>query len=135
MPPTNPAEIITREKIRQTGESIAELQLSSGMIPWFPNGHADPWNHIEAAMALDVAELHDELAVIIKNVEAAVVVLLELLLGRRHLALADVGGRRVLVLGVVLVVAAPPRVLLCTCSYDPQGWDRSDLESLGIPTA
>ena len=60
MPPTNPAEIITREKIRQTGESIAELQLSSGMIPWFPNGHADPWNHIEAAMALDVAELHDE---------------------------------------------------------------------------
>ena len=60
MHPTNPAEIITREKIRQTGESIAELQLSSGMIPWFPNGHADPWNHIEAAMALDVAELHDE---------------------------------------------------------------------------
>ncbi|MEC7879310.1 MAG: prenyltransferase, partial [Actinomycetota bacterium] len=60
MPPTDPAEIITPEKIRQTGESIAELQLSSGMIPWFPNGHADPWNHIEAAMALDVAELHDE---------------------------------------------------------------------------
>ncbi len=30
------------------------------MIPWFPNGHADPWNHIEAAMALDIAELHDE---------------------------------------------------------------------------
>ncbi len=30
------------------------------MIPWFPNGHADPWNHIEAAMALDVSGLHDE---------------------------------------------------------------------------
>jgi hypothetical protein len=22
------------------------------MIPWFPGGHADPWNHTEAAMAL-----------------------------------------------------------------------------------
>ena len=26
----------------------------SGMIPWFPGGHADPWNHVEAAMALDL---------------------------------------------------------------------------------
>jgi hypothetical protein len=25
------------------------------MIPWFPGGHADPWNHVEAAMALAVA--------------------------------------------------------------------------------
>ena len=24
------------------------------MIPWFPGGHADPWNHVEAAMALDL---------------------------------------------------------------------------------
>ena len=27
-------------------------QLPNGMIPWFPGGHADPWNHVEAAMAL-----------------------------------------------------------------------------------
>ena len=60
MPPTDPVEIIDSAQIRQTGESIAELQLPSGMIPWFPNGHADPWNHIEAAMALDIAGLHDE---------------------------------------------------------------------------
>ena len=60
MPPTDPVEIIDSAKIRETGESIAELQLPSGMIPWFPNGHADPWNHIEAAMALDIAGLHDE---------------------------------------------------------------------------
>ena len=60
MPPTDPVEIIDSAKIRQTGESIADLQLPSGMIPWFPNGHADPWNHIEAAMALDVAGLDDE---------------------------------------------------------------------------
>ena len=26
------------------------------MIPWFPGGHADPWNHIEAAMALAIGE-------------------------------------------------------------------------------
>ena len=28
------------------------------MIPWFPGGHCDPWNHVESAMALDVAGLH-----------------------------------------------------------------------------
>ena len=31
------------------------MQLANGMIPWFPGGHADPWNHVEAAMALVVA--------------------------------------------------------------------------------
>lgn len=30
------------------------------MIPWFPGGHCDPWNHVESAMALDVAGFHDE---------------------------------------------------------------------------
>ena len=35
-------------------DSIAALQLPSGMILWFPGGHADPWNHVEAAMALSV---------------------------------------------------------------------------------
>ena len=28
------------------------------MIPWFPGGHCDPWNHVETAMALDVAGFH-----------------------------------------------------------------------------
>ena len=60
MPPVDLTEIIDSVQVRQTAESIAEWQLSSGMIPWFPSGHADPWNHIEAAMALDVAGLHDE---------------------------------------------------------------------------
>src|SRR4051794_39697631 len=40
--------------LRATVDSIAEWQLPSGMIPWFPGGHADPWNHTEAAMALGV---------------------------------------------------------------------------------
>ena len=43
-----------------TVDAIAALQLPSGMIPWFPGGHSDPWNHVEAAMALDVAGRHAE---------------------------------------------------------------------------
>ena len=35
-----------------TVATILETQLDSGMIPWFPGGHADPWTHVEAAMAL-----------------------------------------------------------------------------------
>ncbi|MGI8985130.1 MAG: prenyltransferase, partial [Acidimicrobiales bacterium] len=31
---------------------IASVQQPDGMIPWFPGGHGDPWNHVEAAMAL-----------------------------------------------------------------------------------
>ena len=29
------------------------MQRPDGMIPWFEGGHCDPWNHVEAAMALD----------------------------------------------------------------------------------
>ena len=39
-------------QIIATASSIVEWQLPSGMIPWFPGGHADPWNHVEAAMAV-----------------------------------------------------------------------------------
>ena len=52
--------IVTAADVRATGESIAELQLSSGQIPWFPGGHCDPWNHVETAMALDTVGLHNE---------------------------------------------------------------------------
>jgi hypothetical protein len=48
--------------VRTTGEHIASLQADDGMIPWFPGGHCDPWNHVETAMALDVAGFHDEAA-------------------------------------------------------------------------
>jgi len=40
--------------VAATVESIAAVQLADGMIPWFAGGHADPWNHVEAAMALAV---------------------------------------------------------------------------------
>jgi len=43
---------VTASELRETVDAIAEWQLPSGMVPWFPGGHADPWNHVEAAMAL-----------------------------------------------------------------------------------
>jgi hypothetical protein len=45
---------VTAAQLHDTADAIAEWQLPSGMIPWFPGGHADPWNHTEAAMALDL---------------------------------------------------------------------------------
>lgn len=46
---------LSADEIRRTGDWIASVQLPNGMIPWYPGGHADPWNHVEAAMALVVA--------------------------------------------------------------------------------
>src|ERR1700722_14890426 len=46
---------LTPAEVAATAEWIARWQLDSGMIPWFPGGHADPWNHVEATMALVVA--------------------------------------------------------------------------------
>lgn len=46
---------LTRSEVARTAEWIASLQLPNGMIPWFRGGHADPWNHTEAAMALGIA--------------------------------------------------------------------------------
>ena len=43
---------LTTAQVDETADAIAEWQLPSGMIPWVPGGHADPWNHVEAAMAL-----------------------------------------------------------------------------------
>jgi len=46
--------VLSARQLADTVESIAAVQQPDGMIPWFPGGHADPWNHVEAAMALDV---------------------------------------------------------------------------------
>lgn len=54
MPPEVPG-ILSAAEAEETAARIAEWQLPSGMIPWFPGGHADVWNHTEAAMALLVA--------------------------------------------------------------------------------
>jgi hypothetical protein len=52
--------VVSAEQVVETATAIASWQLPNGMIPWFPGGHADPWNHVEAAMALDLAGLHAE---------------------------------------------------------------------------
>ena len=60
MPPELPADhltvpgLATTAEIQETIDGIVEWQLPSGMIPWVPGGHADAWNHVEAAMALDL---------------------------------------------------------------------------------
>lgn len=40
--------------LRPTVNYILETQLPNGCIPWFRDGKADPWDHIEAAMGLTV---------------------------------------------------------------------------------
>lgn len=51
-------EVLSADEVAETAQSIAALQLPNGMIPWFDGGHCDPWNHVETAMALDVAGDH-----------------------------------------------------------------------------
>jgi hypothetical protein len=51
--------ILSVEQVHTTAEGIAALQRPDGAIPWFHGGHLDPWDHVEAAMALDVAGLPD----------------------------------------------------------------------------
>ncbi|GAA1972573.1 prenyltransferase [Kitasatospora viridis] len=41
-----------------TVRSILAEQRPDGGIPWFTGGHLDPWDHTEAAMALDSAGEH-----------------------------------------------------------------------------
>jgi len=50
---------LSAAQIRITGQHIADQQLASGLIPWFRGHHADPWDHVEAAMALTVCGLDD----------------------------------------------------------------------------
>ncbi len=55
-----PQKGLDPKEVTATAESIAAVQLRNGMVPWYPGGHADPWNHVEAAMALAVAGLIGE---------------------------------------------------------------------------
>lgn len=52
--------IISGDEVLQTVDAIAATQLPDGNIPWTPGGHTDPWNLVEAAMALDVGGRHDD---------------------------------------------------------------------------
>jgi hypothetical protein len=50
--------VLTDEQAAATVRSILAEQRADGAIPWFTGGHLDPWDHVEAAMALDVAGEH-----------------------------------------------------------------------------
>jgi GH15 family glucan-1,4-alpha-glucosidase len=50
--------VLSEGEAHRTASHLAALQLPTGMIPWYPGGHCDPWNHVESAMALDVAGFH-----------------------------------------------------------------------------
>ena len=50
---------LSASQVRITGQHIADQQLASGLIPWFRGHHGDPWDHVEAAMALTVCGLDD----------------------------------------------------------------------------
>ncbi|MEM8621106.1 MAG: prenyltransferase [Actinomycetota bacterium] len=54
------AGVLSPVELERTARHLVSLQVPTGMIPWFPGGHCDPWNHVETAMALDVAGFHTE---------------------------------------------------------------------------
>jgi hypothetical protein len=47
--------VLDAAAVARTAHSIASVQERSGAIPWFAGGHVDPWDHVEAAMALSTA--------------------------------------------------------------------------------
>jgi hypothetical protein len=49
-------------EIARTVAAIRAVQRPDGAIPWFHGGILDPWDHVEAAMALDAAGEHDAAA-------------------------------------------------------------------------
>ena len=52
--------VLSADEVLTSAAHLGALQTASGMIPWYPGGHCDPWNHVESAMALDVAGFHAE---------------------------------------------------------------------------
>ncbi|TLM77651.1 prenyltransferase [Microbulbifer harenosus] len=51
--------LFPRDFIRHSASYILSQQLESGCIPWFTGHHADPWDHVEAAMGLSIAGEYD----------------------------------------------------------------------------
>ena len=52
--------VLSSSDVLATAYAIADVQRADGMIPWFEGGHCDPWNHVEAAMALSACGLTRE---------------------------------------------------------------------------
>ncbi|MFG2646691.1 prenyltransferase/squalene oxidase repeat-containing protein [Streptomyces sp. NPDC048436] len=50
--------VLTADEAVVTVRGILAVQREDGAIPWFRGHHLDPWDHTEAAMALDAAGEH-----------------------------------------------------------------------------
>ncbi|MEV8311291.1 prenyltransferase [Streptomyces flavidovirens] len=50
--------VLTADEAAETVAGILAVQREDGAIPWFRGHHLDPWDHTEAAMALDAAGEH-----------------------------------------------------------------------------
>ncbi len=53
-------ELLTPIQLAESGAALASVQRPDGAIPWTTGGQTDVWNHVEAAMALLVADRLDE---------------------------------------------------------------------------
>ena len=51
--------VLTAAQLQQTVDAIAAAQHPTGALPW-PDGHTDPWDHVECAMALVLGGRLDE---------------------------------------------------------------------------
>lgn len=49
-----------RELVQHQADFIISQQLPSGAIPWYRGAITDPWDHVECAIALDLAGRFDE---------------------------------------------------------------------------
>lgn len=47
--------VLTAGEAAETVAAVLAVQCDDGAIPWFRGHHLDPWDHTEAAMALDAA--------------------------------------------------------------------------------
>lgn len=50
--------VLTAEQATETVAALLAAQCDDGALPWFRGHHLDPWDHTEAAMALDAAGEH-----------------------------------------------------------------------------
>ena len=57
-----PGLLLSAKELEASVASILRLQLPCGLILWQPDGQADPWNHVETAIALDAGGRADEAA-------------------------------------------------------------------------
>ncbi|WP_255950736.1 prenyltransferase/squalene oxidase repeat-containing protein [Streptomyces odontomachi] len=54
--------VLTGDQAAATVRALCAAQRPDGAIPWFRGHHLDPWDHTEAAMALDAAGEHEAAA-------------------------------------------------------------------------